>query len=169
MLTVRSATPDDAEVLRNIYAYYVEETAISFEFEVPSAEEFRRRIENTLAGYPYLVAEHDGRPIGYAYAGNFRPRPAYDHCCELTVYLDKNERKGGAGGLLYRTIESELARRGFEICYACIAVPCGEDEYVDTNSRDFHAHMGYETVGVFRRSGKKFGHYYDMVYMEKQL
>lgn len=75
---VRPASPEDAEALLEIYAPYVRETAITFEYDVPSPEAFRRRIENTLKRYPYLVAEAEGALLGYAYAGPFHTRAAYD-------------------------------------------------------------------------------------------
>ena len=78
---IRSATKNDAERLLEIYAYYVENTAISFEYETPDLSEFRSRIEDTLKKYPYLVLEADGVIKGYAYAGVFKGRAAYDHCC----------------------------------------------------------------------------------------
>ncbi len=169
-LIIRSAVPEDAEELLSIYRYYVEHTAISFECEAPSAEVFRERIENTLKKYPYLVAVKEGKVVGYSYAGAFRPRQAYDHCCELTVYLDRNERHGGIGRKLYEAMEEKLADMGMELSYACIGVPAAEaDAYLDTNSRDFHAHMGYREIGHFHLCGKKFGNYYDMIYMEKRL
>jgi len=73
---IRTATPEDAESLLAIYAPYVERSAITFEYDVPSADDFRNRIEHTLERFPYLVAEEEGRPLGYAYAGRFQPREA---------------------------------------------------------------------------------------------
>ena len=89
---IRSATLEDAERLLSIYAYYVENTAISFEYDVPSPEEFRERIAHTLEKYPYLILEDDGEIKGYSYAGVFKGRAAYDHCCEVTIYLDRNSK-----------------------------------------------------------------------------
>ena len=77
-ITIRTATTDDAESLLSIYAWYVKHTAITFEYEVPSLEEFTRRISTTLKDYPYLVAEVDGDIAGYVYAGRFRTRAAFD-------------------------------------------------------------------------------------------
>lgn len=74
-ITIRTATPDDAAALLAIYAPYVTKTAITFEYEVPSEEEFRRRIQTTLEAYPYLVAKRGGKIIGYVYASAFHTRP----------------------------------------------------------------------------------------------
>ena len=77
---IRDAVPQDAGALLEIYRWYVERTAITYEYDVPTEAEFRQRIENTLQRYPYLVAERDGRILGYAYAGAFHPRAAYAWC-----------------------------------------------------------------------------------------
>ena len=169
MTVIRSATPEDAERLAAIYAYYVEKTAISFEYAAPTATEFMERIEKTLARYPYLVAVEDGAIVGYAYAGVFKARAAYDHCVELTVYLDRNAQKRGLGRKLYEALEAELQKRGFRNLYACIGYPVEEDEYLTRNSADFHAHLGFTEVGRFHRCGYKFGRWYDMIWMEKCL
>lgn len=93
----RIATPDDAPALLAIYAPYVENTAISFEYAVPSVEEFRSRIEGVRKSYPYLVAEAaDGSLLGYAYTHTFIPRAAYDHCAETTIYLALDARHQGS-------------------------------------------------------------------------
>ena len=169
MTMIRSATADDAARLLEIYGYYVERTAISFELETPSLAEFRERILKTLERYPYLVAEEDGVIVGYAYAGVFKARAAYDHCVELTIYLDRNAQKRGLGRKLYEALEAELQKRGFRNLYACIGYPVEEDEYLTRNSADFHAHLGFTEVGRFHRCGYKFGRYYDMIWMEKIL
>lgn len=170
MCTIRSATPADAAKLLEIYARYVTDTAISFEYDVPSVDEFRGRIETRLSrGYPYLVAEEDGVLLGYAYAGPFIDRTAYAHCCELTIYLAQTARGRGIGRRLYAALEETLGEKGFRNLYACIGVPETEDEYLNFNSRDFHAHMGFRTVGTFRNSGYKFGRFYHMIWMEKLL
>ena len=92
-MNIRSASPDDAERLLEIYAPYVAETASSFEYDVPTVEEFRGRIENTLLKYPYLVADEDGRAVGYCYAGRFHSREAYLHSVEVSIYIDRNYRR----------------------------------------------------------------------------
>lgn len=168
-MKVRTATPDDAEKLLAIYAPYVEHTAITFEYEVPSAEEFRKRIENTLKKYPYIVAEYEGKPVGYAYAGRFHEREAYDRCVETSIYVDKSMKHMGIGRILYDELERELRNRGFLNMYACIAYPKTEDEYLNKNSAEFHAHLGYRLVGEFYDCGYKFGRWYNMIWMEKLI
>jgi phosphinothricin acetyltransferase len=164
---IRNATENDAGRLLEIYSYYVTDTAISFEYEVPTVEEFRKRITHTLEKYPYLVLEENGVIKGYAYAGVFKGRAAYDHCCEVTIYLDGDAKGKGYGRALYGALEEELRKRGIINLYACIADPIKEDEYLTRNSEQFHRHMGYTKVGEFHRCGYKFGRWYNMIWMEK--
>ena len=166
-MDIRSAKTEDAERLLEIYAYYVENTAISFEYEVPSLQEFKQRIEHTLEKYPYLVLTEDGVIRGYAYAGVFKARAAYDHCCEMTIYLDHESKGKGYGRALYEALEKELADMGIKNLYACIGDPIEEDEYLTKDSERFHKHMGYEKVGEFHRCGYKFDRWYNMIWMEK--
>ena len=128
----RIATPDDAPALLAIYAPYVENTAISFEYVVPSVEEFRSRIEGVRKSYPYLVAEAaDGSLLGYAYTHTFIPRAAYDHCAETTIYLALDARHQGLGKRLYRALEELSLAQNIYNLYACIGEPQGEgDEYL---------------------------------------
>ncbi len=167
MAIIRDATPQDAERLVEIYSHYVENTVISFEYVTPTVEEFEGRIRRTLEKYPYLVAVEDGKVMGYAYAGAFVGRAAYSRCCELTIYLDKNAKKRGLGRLLYEAIEDRLKALGYLNMYACIGRTEVEDEYLNNNSAEFHAHMGFKQVGYFGKCGYKFGRWYDMIWMEK--
>lgn len=164
---IRTATVDDAEALLNIYSYYVTDTVISFEYDVPTVEEFRRRIEKTTQKYPYLVVEKDGELLGYAYAGPFVGRAAYQWCAELTIYLRKDVKRCGYGRMLYEALEKELMKRGYLNLYACIGDPLIEDEYLTKNSEQFHAHLGFEKIGTFYKCGHKFGRWYNMIWMEK--
>lgn len=166
---IRAATADDAEELIRIYSYYVKETAITFEYEVPSNEEFRERIKDTLRRFPYIVCVRDGRIAGYAYAGYFKERRAYDWACETTVYVDRTLKTQGIGKELYGALEAILRNMNMINLNACIAFPVREDEYLTENSVHFHEHMGYRLVGRFTRCGYKFDRWYDMVWMEKFL
>ena len=267
-LKFRVARPEDAEALRTIYAPYVEETAITFEYEVPSVEAFRARIAHTLATYPYIVAVEEqeanagtGRVdgasascidraeanagtahvdgasvssapasgadevteahrtsehiIGYAYVGRLHERAAYDWSVETSIYVDRCARKHGLGRQLYERLEAILRAMNIISVNACIAYPgtmnpavdaataadrlqdahigigdpntadrarkdlregtadsgvdIGEDPYLNTNSPDFHAHLGYQLVGHFHACAYKFDRWYDMIWMEKWI
>lgn len=169
MTTIRGARPEDTGRLLEIYRYYVERTAVTFEYETPSPEEFLSRMERIRARYPYIVIEEDGVIQGYAYAGPFVGRAAYDWSCELTIYLDHSAHRRGLGGMLYRALEERLRSMGVLNLYACIALPERDDEYLTSNSADFHAHLGFTRAGEFRRCGYKFGRWYGMIWMEKLL
>ena len=164
---IRPVSASDAEAIMNIYSHYVENTAITFEYDVPSTAEIARRIEKTIKKYPYIVAENHEGVIAYAYADTFKDRAAYDHCVEVSIYLEKDHRGLGLGKALYEALEAMLKDMGIINLYACIAVTENEDEYLTNQSAAFHEHMGYRTVGSFRNSGRKFDRWYDMIWMEK--
>lgn len=164
---IRTVTIRDAEELLYIYRPYVEKTAITFEWEVPTLGEFEERICNTLKKYPYLVAERNGEIVGYAYAGTFKGRTAYDWAVETTVYVREDQKGSGVGKQLYLALEKALAMQNILNLYACIAYPEVEDEYLTKNSVQFHEHLGYRWIGEFNKCGYKFGRWYNMVWMEK--
>lgn len=168
-IQIRFAAAEDAERLLTIYAYYVEETAITFDYVVPSLAEFRSKMEHTLQQYPFLVLADEEDVQGYAYAGPFVGRAAYDHSCEVTIYLDHSSQKKGYGRLLYEALEAELKQRGFLNLYACIGDPIEEDAYLTRNSEQFHQHLGFTKVGEFHQCGYKFGRWYNMIWMEKMI
>lgn len=168
-MNIRCARKEDAARLLEIYAPYVEKTAITFEYDVPTGEEFVERMERVMEKYPYLVAERDGEILGYAYAASFHPRAAYGWCAEASIYVDMGRRGGGIGGALYQKLEEALAAQGILNLNACIGFADPEDEYLKNDSVSFHAHFGYVMVGRFHRCGWKFGRWYDMVWMEKML
>lgn len=168
-VTIRMAKISEAQELLNIYAPYVEETAITFEYEVPSLEEFRQRMIHTLQKYPYLVAVKEGEIVGYAYAGAFHVRRAYDWAAEATVYIKKDCKGRGCGKKLYQALEEILRRQNIVNMYACIAACEQPDEYLNDDSPRFHEHMGFVKIGTFSSCGYKFGKWYDMIWMEKML
>ena len=130
-MEVRLATPQDAEELLEIYRYYVEHTAITFEYETPSITEFRQRIKQTLKRYPYLAAvDGHGKIVGYAYASSFKNRAAYDWSVETTIYVDKDVKRQGIGKKLYEALEEILRKQHVINLDACITDPEIEDEYV---------------------------------------
>lgn len=168
-ITIRIARREDVPALLDIYAPYVEKTAISFEYEVPGIDEFQNRIENIQQKYPCLAAEKDGEICGYAYTHAFVGRAAYEHCAETTIYLREDRRKMGLGKKLYRALEEISKMQNIYNLYACIGYPETEDMHLTKNSVRFHEHIGYRLIGNFYKSGYKFGTWYDMVWMEKIL
>ena len=168
-LEIRSATTDDAQTILDIYKWYVTNTAITYEYDVPSLEEFRERISYTLKKYPYLVAVLNGEIVGYCYAGTFKSRAAYSRSCEVSIYVNKDLHRSGVGRALYTELEARLKAMGMLNMYACIAYPEVEDEYLTKNSPDFHAHTGFSLAGRYHKCAYKFGRWYDMVWMEKLI
>lgn len=166
-IAIRIAKETDAEEILAIYEKYIKETAITFEYDVPSIEEFRGRIRHTLERYPYLVAEKNEKIVGYAYVSPFKERAAYDWAVETSIYVDMEQKRGGIGGRLYEELETILKQQGILNVNACIAYPQVEDEYLTRNSVRFHEKLGYKMVGTFHQCGYKFNRWYDMVWMEK--
>lgn len=160
--TIRIVSEKDLEELLSIYAYYVVNTGITFEYEVPSAEDFSHRINGTLSKYPYLVAESEEGILGYAYASPFKNRAAYAWSVETSIYIRKGCHGRGTGTALYKALEDILARQNVLNLNACIAYP-------NPKSIAFHENLGYKTVAHFTKCGFKSGQWYDMVWMEKML
>lgn len=162
LVKIRMATVQDAKVLLEIYKPYVEKTVISFEYDVPSEEEFAGRIANTLKRYPYLVAEKEGKILGYAYVSPFKTRAAYDWSVETTIYLSEESKGLGIGTKLYMALEKILVKQNIINVNACIA-------YANPESIAFHEKLGYKTVAHFTKCGYKLGQWQDMIWMEKIL
>lgn len=166
-IEIRPVTPADTEKLLKIYTHYVTNTAITFEYDVPTVDEFRSRIESTLKKYPYIAAEENDEILGYAYAGVFKTRAAYDYDVEVTIYVKSEHRRSGIGRILYAELEHLLKKQGITNLYACIACTETEDEFLTNDSVKFHERMGYRLAGTFRQCGYKYNRWYDMVWMEK--
>ena len=168
-MEIRIVQIQDAEALLTIYAPYVEQTAITFEYDVPTVDEFSRRITDVSKRYPWLVAEDNGRIVGYAYASAFKERAAYQWAVETSIYVDRNERGKGIGRLLHEALEEALRERGILNMNACIAYTDKEDEFLTLDSVRFHERLGYSKVAHFHQCGRKFGRWYDMIWMEKLI
>lgn len=166
-IKIRKAEISDAEEILNIYSYYVKNTVVTFEYKVPDTEDFRNRMKKILLTYPFIVAEYEGRIVGYAYAGSFIGRKAYDWSAETTVYVEKDFCRCGIGKKLYEVLEKILADMGIINLYACIGVPEIDDEYLTRNSLEFHEHSGFRLVGEFNKCGYKFERWYNIVWVEK--
>ncbi len=168
-LIIRDALPDDAERLVQIYSHYVMDTAVSFEYDVPSVEDFRKRIEKISARYPYLVCVKDDVIVGYVYAGSYSPREAYAWTVTTSIYVDVSCRRLGIGSLLYKELEKRLREQGIVNLLAGIAYCDTEDEYLTHDSIKFHEKEGYREVARMDTVGKKFDRWYDLVWMQKKL
>ena len=168
-MTIRDADYGDIPAIRAIYAPYVLHTAVSFEREVPTVEEFHRRMESTLARFPYLVAEEDGRVLGYCYAGCVNERPSAWPSAELSVYVEQEQRGRGIGRRLYTAMEERLKAQNVRNLYALVAEAVGENPYLTADSPRFHTAMGYREVGRLHKCGEKFGYWLDLTYWEKGI
>jgi L-amino acid N-acyltransferase YncA len=158
----RQATAADARVLLDIYRPYVEAPGYCFELEPPTEAEFSARIERAIAHWDWLIAERDGRVLGYAYAGQHRERAAYRYSCEVSAYLAPQAQGQGIGSALYTTLLSRLSQLGYRNALAVIVHP-------NLASEAFHARHGFERVGVFRKAGLKQGRWWDVLWMQKRL
>lgn len=162
-VTLRIATPGDAAAIHEVYEFYIHHSVATFNEVGRSVEYHRAFIEETLKTYPYLVAEDDGRFVGFANAEPVRPQTGYRYCVELTIYLHPDAPKhSGTGTLLYSRLLEILTGQGFRIAYGVISGTNGE-------SIGLHRRLGFEEVARFRQSGYKHGMWLDAVWMQKTL
>ena len=163
-LLVRPSTPADLEALRDIYAHAVTRGTGTFELEVPDTAEMARRRDDVLSkGLPWLVAETQGRVLGYAYANHFRPRPAYRFCVEDSVYLHPEAQGRGVGRALLAELVARCQATGARQMLAVIG---------DSNNQasiGVHGALGFERCGLLRAVGWKFGRWLDVVLMQRAL
>ncbi|MBE6955647.1 MAG: N-acetyltransferase [Ruminococcaceae bacterium] len=162
MAPIRPATLRDAEAILAIYAPYVENTAVSFEYEVPSLRAFEQRMEGIMAFYPYLVWEEEGRILGYAYAHRHQERKAYQWNAELSIYLHPDATHRGIGTALCRALLELLRLQGIKTAYSCVTVP-------NAASEALHAKMGFSPAGIWHNSGFKLGAWRDVGWFQKAL
>ena len=156
---IRPATAADAPALLAIYRPYVEHTAVTFEYEVPSVEEFARRIETISSFYPYLVWEEDGAILGYAYATRLKERAAYQWNVELSVYLPQNVCRTGIGTALYSALIELLLLQGVQNFYGCVTMP-------NAASDALHRKLGFSLANVWHHCGYKLGQWHDVAWYE---
>ena len=161
-VTIRMATPDDAEAILMIYTPIVRDTAISFEVELPTRAEMHARIAHTLQHLPWLVCERQGEVFGYVYASPHGVRAAYQWSVDVTVYIHVQARRTGIGRALYTALFALLALQGFTQCYAGITLP-------NPGSVGLHASLGFQPVGVYRNVGYKRGAWHDVGWWQRGL
>jgi len=159
---IRPATEADAPALLAIYRPFVESTAVSFETVAPTIDEFAARICKVLAGWQWLVAERDGRCVGYAYGSLHRERLAYRWSVEVSAYVHPDHRRHGIGRALYLELFDELAGKGYCNAFAVVTLP-------NEGSVAMHRSVGFEPIGIFRDVGRKFGKWHDVAWFQRNL
>lgn len=155
--SIRLISENDAREVLDIYKPFVINTIISFEYEAPSVDEFLQRIQNNILEYPWLVCQHGNKIIGYAYASKHRQRKAYQWSCESTVYLAPEFQNKGIARILYKTLFSILKMQGYFNVYAGISLP-------NQKSVGFHQSFGFKKIGIYKKTGFKFGKWHDVAW-----
>jgi L-amino acid N-acyltransferase YncA len=145
-----------------VYAPFVNDSTISFEYEAPTASTMAQRIAKLSASHAWLVAEHDGAVVAFAYGAPHRERAAYAWVTEVSVYVSASHSRRGAGRSLYVALFERLAERGFRIALAGIALP-------NEASVALHESLGFESVGVYRGIGWKSGSWCDVGWWQLPL
>ena len=159
---IRTANDEDVPVILDIYSYYVENIAITFEMIPPSPEEMKRRVSENVQSFDWIVYITNGRVVGYAYYTKFRERKAYDYSCETTVYVHKDFTKRGIGSSLYKELINRLKNTSKAVAIGGISLP-------NEASVRPHEKMGFKKVGILRNVGRKFNRWIDVGYWELEL
>ncbi len=159
---IRLATLDDAASILSIYEPYILNTAITFETETISIEDFKARMAKIQTQFPWLVYEEEGKVIGYAYASAYRERAAFAWDCECSVYIAEEAHRKGIATKLYIELFERLKAQGYYNMYAFITYP-------HDSSVELHKKFEFREVGVFYKTGYKHGKWWDLIVMEKSL
>ena len=163
-VSIRPATLADIPAIARIYAHAVNTGTASFELEAPTEAEMTRRMTALLdSGHPYIAATVGGALAGYAYAGPYRPRPAYRFAIEDSIYVDQTTHRRGIGRVLLKHLIEESEKRGFRQMVAIIG------DSANAASIELHRTMGFRMIGNFENVGFKFGRWLDSVMMQRAL
>lgn len=163
-IIIRDCQTADMVAVQRIYAHHVEQSLASFEETAPDVSEMTTRRQSIVKkNYPYIVAEIDGNVLGFAYASTFRPRSAYRHTVENSVYVEPDATGQGVGSALLEELIDTCARLGFRQMVAVI----GDTE--NHASIALHERFGFERVGLLGATGLKFGRWVDTIIMQRQL
>lgn len=160
-MLVRLVVPNDSTALLNIYGQYIE-TPVTFEYVLPTEQEFANRIAGISKCYPYLVCEENKQIKGYAYACRHLERAAYQWNAELSVYLDRSFTSRGLGKKLCRILIDILKLQGVRTVYGGVVVP-------NAKSEALHKSLGFEAAGVYPNMGYKCGKWRDVIWFAKQI
>lgn len=162
MIKLRIAQSEDADGILSIYTPYVEETNVTFDYDVEEAKVFCQKIDEMLVEFPWVIAEHEGKVIGYSYAKRHRDRVAYNWCAESSIYVHEDYQGKGLAKLLYEALLEILNAQNTINVYAGIAQP-------NEGSTMFHVKMGFTPVGVYKKVGFKNNQWHDVLWVHKIL
>ncbi|WP_455716561.1 N-acetyltransferase family protein [Anaerosporobacter sp.] len=160
--TIRTATIEDAAGILAVYSPYLLNTTITYEYEIPTLEEFQERIRKVIKFYPYLVCELEGEIVGYAYASQHMERAAFKWGAEISIYIKQEYHGSGIASRLYTSIIDNLYKQGVYKVYALIDSP-------NEKSEAFHLKRGFKEIACLSRTAYKLGRWCDMKYYEKVL
>ena len=161
-LIIREGSPADYPAMLEIYGYYVEHFPYSFDCVPPTLEEVAGRMDPLLDQFPLLIAEEDGRVLGFAYAHPFRPKEAYRWISETTIYVRDGLTRKGVGSALYAVLLPALREQGFTKAVATIGCP-------NERSEAFHRKQGFTYLATFPDIGYKLGGWHDLTYYALDL
>ena len=161
-MEIRTAVTEDANQVLEIYTPVVQNTAISFELNVPSIHEISKRIDTYTKSHEWIVAEISGTVWGYAYATPHRSREAYKHSVETSVYIRDESREKGIGKKLYRELFSKLKDKGFHCAFAGIALP-------NAASEALHQSVGFKPIGIFEEIGFKHNTWHNVSWWQRRI
>jgi L-amino acid N-acyltransferase YncA len=159
---IRAAILDDAAAILDIYKPYIESSHVTFEYTIPSLDEYRERMRSVMQTYPWLVSQVNGEIAGYAYATKFRERAAYQWDFETSIYIADKFQRDGLATDLYNALFEACRELGFYNAVAVMSLP-------NEKSHKFHLKMGFREVGIFRNTGFKQGKWYDVLFLEKNI
>jgi L-amino acid N-acyltransferase YncA len=161
-LHIRPVALEDAKAALEVYKPFVTDTAISFEYEVPSVEDFTERIRTNTEHYPWLVCTDGDKIAGYAYGSRHRYRTAYQWSVESTIYISADYHRRGLARILYEALLGMLKLQGYVNVYAGVSLP-------NEKSEKFHKAMGFSEIGVFTKIGFKLGKWHDGKWFQLHL
>ncbi|MDB1955991.1 GNAT family N-acetyltransferase [Clostridium tertium] len=161
-IKIRMASENDAEEILRIYAPYVKNTIITFEYEVPTVDEFKKRIRKISKDYPYLVCTLDDKIIGYAYSYRHKERAAYQWNVELSVYIDNAYLRYGLGKAFYTALIEISKLQNIKNIYGVVTSN-------NMNSEKLHEYFGFKKLGIYYNTGYKFGKWHDVTWFEKSI
>ena len=161
-MTIRYATIQDMSAIQEIYSYYVNNSNVTFAYEVPSISELETQFLNISSRYPYLVYCESDKPIAYAYASTFKDKEAYQWSCELTIYVHNQHQKKHIGRKLLTMLLDDLTKQHMHKVYSCITIP-------NKASMALHQTFGFEQIALFPQVGFKHEQWLDVVWLSKTL